>query len=208
MASRAKPPVRKKGAKAKSKTKMKGNVVTLKTKPRGGASVGKVPKGSNSGKPVISEDMIKRHHKALVTGLKNIAEKTAEVNQERGIYRAARKLAKKEGFNLAAFDINWELEQEDLGKVQQNYADAAYYQKVTDSPLTQISMFDSLLPPSPAEEPAGVRGFKAGESGIVDQKANPFTPGTEEFQEWDSQWSAGQAALAKKTLGQGSDATH
>lgn len=205
MAYRAKPPARKKAA--KKKVPMRGNVVQLKTKPRGKPS-GKVPKGSNSGAPVISEEMIKRHDKALRTGLKNIAEKVAEVNQERGIYRAARKLAKKEGFNLEAFDINWKLEQEDLGRIQQNYADAALYQKVTNSPLVQISMFDSLLPPEPEQEPPGVRGFKAGESGLVDRTANPFKPGSDDYQEWDTKWGEGQAALAKRSLGEGSGATH
>lgn len=201
MASRAKPPAKKA---AKGKTKMKGSVAAL---PKKAKAAGKVPKGSNSGAAVISEEMIKRHDRDLRRGLRAIAEAQKEVNQERGVYRAARKLAKKEGFNLKAFDINWSLEQEDLGQVQQNYADAALYQKVTDSPLAQISMFDSLLPPEPEQEPPGVRGFKAGESGIVNRQDNPFKPGTDEYVDWETQWDAGQAALAKRSLS-GSEATH
>lgn len=209
MASRAKPPARKKAAKGKAvkgKPPMKGNVVDMKAA-KAKRAAGKVPPGSNSGRPIMSEEMILRHSNALKKGLKAIAEAQKEVNQERGIYRAARKLAKKEGFNLKAFDINVALEAEDLGQVQQNYADAALYQKVTDSPLTQISMFDSLLPPEPEQEPAGVRGFKAGESGLVNRTDNPYSPGTEEFVDWETQWDAGQAALAQRTVG-GSEATH
>ena len=203
MANRAKPRARTKAAKGKIKSR--GRVATLPKQSRK-AKGAKAGIGHNSGTAGISDEMILRHDKSLRQGLKDIAELVVEVNQLRGVYRAARKLAKKEGFNLAAFDINWKLEQEDLGKIQQNYAAAAHYQQVVDSPLAQISMFDSLLPPKPAEEPAGVRGYKAGESGLVDQQANPFKPGTDDYVDWDAQWTAGQAALAKK--GEGRGATH
>lgn len=179
---------------------MKGNVVNLA---KAKAAKSKAAKGANgighnsSGRQQLSPEQVKYFEKKLRGGLRDIAAATKEANQARGVYRSDRKEAKKAGYNLNAFDINWRLEQEDLGKIQQDYADAAYYQHVTDSPLKQISMFDSLLPPTPKSEPPGVRGFKAGESGLVNQTDNPYTPGTEDFVAWDENWTKGQAKLAE-----------
>lgn len=188
MANRAKAP----SAKAR-KGKVKGKAIA--TLPKGAkGKKGKAAKpgiGHNSGvRAAITDEMIKSHEKALRAGLKNIAIATKEVNQERGVYRAARKLAKKEGYNLAAFDINWALEQEDLGKVQQNYADAARYQKVTDSALAQLSMFDSLLEPAPLVDVA-LQGLNAGKNAEPIENC-PYAPGTENFVKWRDNWETGQ----------------
>lgn len=184
---------RARGKKAAPKGGSKGRV---KGKPIAALPKRAAPKGrkkpgiGHNGGGGISDDVIRDHEKALRKGLNNIAELTKEVNQERGVYRAARKLAKKEGYNLAAFDINWKLEQEDLGKVQQNYADAARYQKVMDSPLAQISMFDSLLQPE-AKVDVALQGFNAGK-GAEPIENCPYKPGTDEFVLWRDQWELGQ----------------
>lgn len=188
MAERARSSKKKATKAAKGKVKSKGSVAVLPKQSKGKKKPGI---GHNSGGG-ISDELIKQHEKALRTGLTNIAELTKEVNQARGVYRAARKRAKSERYNLAAFDINWKLEQEDLGKVQQNYADAARYQKVMDSPLAQISMFDSLLEPAP-EVDVALQGLNAGKGGEPIDNC-PWPPGSEKFMLWRDNWEKGQEA--------------
>lgn len=183
-------------AKAKSKkattgkVKSRGKVATLpKQKGR------KVGVGHN-GAPV-DESTIKHHHAALRRDLKAIADIVEELDQAKGVYRSTRKAAKKARINLAAFDFNRKLEEDDQGKIHQDIADAVRYQNVMGSKLVQLQLFNpNLEGPAPPEVDAKLQGFNAGKGGEKAEN-NPHVPGTEHFETWATGWVEGQAAIAK-----------
>lgn len=194
-------------ARAKKKTgagkvSSRGTVATL---PKKGKKAGV---GHNSGIHAVPDEVIQRHLNTLKTKKKGLDKVVADYKEDldtaRGVYRSARKLAKKEGVNLKAFDIMVALEAEDMGHVQVNYADVARYQKITDSPLVQLEMFSSMLAPEPKVDVA-LQGQQAGKEG-VDRDQNPHKPGSDDFVIWDENYQLGQNMLAEK-LGRGKDAT-
>lgn len=193
-------------ARAKKKTAAKGAVkgkaiAVLPKKTKGGK--GKPGVGHNSGLHAVSDEVIGRHLdtlKAKKKALDKIVNDYKEdLDQARGVYRSARKLAKKEGVNLKGFDIMIELEGQDMGHVQVNYADVARYQKITDSPLLQLEMFAGMLTPEPAVDVA-LQGQQAGKEG-ANRDSNPHKPGGDDFQIWDENWMLGQKMIADKMGG-------
>src|SRR5882672_3307952 len=123
MAGRAKAPKR------AAKGKVRGKAIA--TLPKG---TRKRRMGDNSKAGGVPEEIKLRHVKVLEKELRELNSLQADVKQQNGIYRNARKLAKKEGLNLKAFDIKRELEALDMGQVHQDYADAAELLRITDSP--------------------------------------------------------------------------
>jgi hypothetical protein len=182
-----------------AKGKIKGKAIATLPKKSKGAK-GKPGVGHNSGLHAVSDEVIGRHLdtlKAKKKALQKIVDGYKDdLDQARGVYRSARKLAKKEGVNLKAFDIMADLESDDMGHVQVNYADVACYQKITDSPLLQLEMFSSMLAPEPAVDVA-LQGQQAGKEG-VNRDANPHKPGGDDFQVWDENWMLGQGQIVAK----------
>lgn len=189
MAERAR--AKKASGKKKGPKLTKDNVVELKAAKgkRGG-------KGDNSRpKTGPSPELIKSHLDKMDRKLADYRKAHEEAKTAKSHYNSARTAAKKAGINLDAYDIKRELEAQDMGHVQINYTDAHNYMAITKSPLVQLGLFDSLVPPAPEEEPPGVRGRKAGEKGAVYE--NPYEPGSEEFVDFDTAYKAAQAKLAK-----------
>ena len=199
MAERAKS--KPKGA-AKGKVSSRGTVATL---PKKGKKAGV---GHNSGLHAVPDETIRTNLMALKAKKKALDKVVADYKEDldaaRGVYRSARKLAKKEGVNLKGFDIMIALETEDMGHVQVNYADVARYQKLTDSPLLQLDMFSGMLQPEPKVDVA-LQGQQAGKEG-VDRGDNPHKPGSDDYLIWEENWQIGQNTLAEK-LGRGTEAT-
>jgi len=198
LANRAKPRAKKKAAKGKITSR--GTVATLprksKSKKRG--------IGDNSGLHAVPDEVIERNLSMLKTKKKAldkvVADYKEDLDQARGVYRSARKLAKKEGVNLKAFDILMDLESDDMGHVQVNYADVARYQKLTDSPLLQLDMFSGMLAPEPKVD-ANLQGQAAGKNAEPESN-NPFTPGSEDFVAWAEGYVTGQQMNMDKFAGQ------
>ena len=195
MAPRAKPQAKKKAA-AKGKVTSRGTVATLPKKLKGK----KRGIGDNSGLHAVPDEVIARNLAAVKAKKKAldkvVADYKEDLDQARGVYRSARKLAKKEGVNLKAFDIMVSLEADDLGHVQVNYADVARYQELTDSPLLQLDMFKGMLAPPAPKVDANLQGQAAGRNAEPPEN-NPHKAGTEEFVSWAEGWAAGQAMNAE-----------
>ena len=193
MAERAR--AKKKTAKGKGKVPSRGTVAVLPKRTKG-----KPGPGHNSGLHAVPDEVIGRHLDTLKAKKKAldkvVNDYKEDLDQARGVYRSARKLAKKEGVNLKAFDILSELESDDMGHVQVNYADVARYQKITDSPLLQLEMFSGMLAPEPKVDVA-LQGQEAGKEG-VSPDANPHKPGSDEFQIWFENWQIGQGQIAER----------
>lgn len=193
MAERARVSAKKKAAKGKVKGKP---IATIPQATKG--RKGKRGIGDNSGLHAVPDEVIERNLDALKAKKKAldkvVNDYKEDLDQARGVYRSARKLAKKEGVNLKAFDIMSDLESEDMGHVQVNYADVARYQKITDSPLLQLEMFAGMLTPEPKVDVA-LQGQQAGKEG-VNRTSNPWKPGSDEFQCWDENWIVGQQQIA------------
>jgi ribosome modulation factor len=191
MAERAKA---KKKAAAKKKTPMKADKKLDAKGPR------KARKGDNSGAVhAVPDEVIGRHLKLIKAKLKAMEPILEDLNEARGVYRNARKLAKKEGVNLDAVDIILKLENLDQGKVLVDHADAGRYLMIMDSPLaTQLDLFQNLQVQAP-EVDARLQGRQAG-GNAEDAENNPFTPGTEQFQAWAEGWAEGQNDNAEKFL--------
>jgi hypothetical protein len=152
-------------------------------------------RGDNSGLHALGDDDALYHQDQLDSARKKMKSLQEEVDQQRGVYRSKRKTAKSAGFNLDAYDINVKLENLDMGKVQVDYADAGRYLKLRQHPLAeQLQLFQNMEAPAPTVD-ALLQGEQAGKA-AVDAGANPFTPGTEQFQQWADGWAKGQLANA------------
>lgn len=183
-------------SKAKSKNARKGKI-------RSRGKVADLPKqskrraagkGHNSGAASTVDDVtIEKHHNLMNAARRKLKEAQDEVAQLRGVYSAARKVAKKAGINLNAYDINKKLEEEDQGQVQKDYADAHHYQAVTNSPLQQLNLFASVLPPVETVDPKKA-GFASGKNGEPITNC-PYNAGTEEFVAYRDGWDEGQRVL-------------
>lgn len=184
MASRAKGPNRK----ATGKGKVRGKAIA--TLPKNASRKRRM--GDNSGKAGgVSPEIKLRHTAKLKSELKKVDDIRVDLNQQMGVYRAARKLAKKEGLNLSAFDINLKLEKMDMGQVHQDYADAAELLRLTDSPLaTQLSLFQNLLAPEPKVDVA-LQGLNAGKNAEPIDNC-PYPAGSEDRILWLDNWEKGQ----------------
>lgn len=184
MAERAK--AKKKTAAKKKATPMKGDKASSAKGPR------RARKGDNSGAiHAVKDEVIERHLKSIKSKLKAMDPILEELNEARGVYRNARKLAKKEGVNLDAVDIILKLENLDQGKVLVDHADAGRYLAIMDSPLaTQLDLFQNLQAQMP-EVDALLQGRQAG-GNAEPAENNPFKPGTSEFQQWAQGWAEGQ----------------
>lgn len=188
---------------AKGRVSSRGTVATL---PKKGKKAGM---GHNSsGMHAVPDEVIKRHLETLKAKKKALDKVVADyreaLDQARGVYRSARKVAQKEGVNLKGFDIMIALDGEDMGHVQVNYADVARYQKLTDSPLLQLDMFSGMLAPEPKVDVA-LQGQQAGKEG-VDRSDNPHKPGSDDYLIWEENWQIGQNQNIAK-LGRGNDVT-
>lgn len=120
-------------------------------------------------------------------------------DQAKGVHQSAFKAAKEAGCDTDAIRLAHKLNKQDAGQVQILYANVSRILDITESPLgtEQLNLFGSIAPPKPAEEKPSVRGLKAGEAG-VDRRQNPYTPGSEEFAEYDSAWVKGQERIAAR----------
>lgn len=176
----------KKKATAKKKAPMKGDKAPKAKGPR------KARKGDNSGAMhAVPDETIERHLKTIRAKLKAMEPILDDLNEARGVYRNARKLAKKEGVNLDAVDIILNLENLDQGKVLVDHADAGRYLRIMESPLaTQLELFQNLEPPAP-EVDARLQGRQAG-GNAEPAENNPHKPGSEQFQAWAEGWAEGQ----------------
>jgi ribosome modulation factor len=156
------------------------------------ASNPRAKKGDNSKAfHAVPDEVIARHLKAIKAKLKAMDPILEELNEARGVYRNARKLAKKEGVNLDALDIILKLENVDMGKVQVDHADAGRYLRILESPLaTQLDLFQNMQVVAP-EVDARLQGRQAG-GNAEPAENNPFTPGSEQFQQWAEGWAEGQ----------------
>jgi len=153
--------------------------------------------GDNSGLHAVSDEVIERHLLTLKAKKKAldkiVADYKEDLDQARGVYRSARKLAKKEGVNLKGFDIMVGVEGQDMGHVQVDYADAGRYLRITDSPLAkQLNLFQNMEAPEPPIN-ALLQGEQAGKNAEPAEN-NPHTPGSEYFQQWADGWAKGQKA--------------
>jgi hypothetical protein len=188
MAERAKP---KKKSAAKGRIPSRGRVATLpkqsKRKKRGGI-------GDNSGE--VPDEVKLRHINALRAKRKAIAKAQEEVDQLKGVYRAARKLAKKEGLILDAFDIMVKLDESDHGAVITDYAHAGDYLRLVESPLAQMELFQNLEAPKPVVDVA-MQGLNAGKN-AEPADVNPHPPGSADFVLWAENHARG---LAETTAG-------
>lgn len=191
MAERARASKKKPAAKGAVRGKP---IATLPKKGKGKRGI-----GDNSGLHAVPDEVIGRHLATLKTKSKALAKIVADykedLDQARGVLRSARKLAKKEGVNLKAFDIMSALESEDMGHVQVNYADVARYQKITDSPLLQLEMFAGMLAPEPAVDVA-LQGQRAGKEGVPSD-SNPHTPGSDDWAIWSENHQIGVGQVVK-----------
>lgn len=177
--------------------RVKGNKkkAAAKKTPMKGDKAAKNPrakKGDNSKAfHAVPDEVIARHLKAIKSKLKAMEPILEELNEARGVYRNARKLAKKEGVNLDSLDIILRLENIDQGKVLVDHADAGRYLRILESPLaTQLELFQNLQVVAP-EVDARLQGRQAG-GNAEPAENNPFTPGTEQFQHWAEGWAEGQ----------------
>jgi len=182
-------------AKAKSKkatqgkVKSRGKVATLPKQKGARAGIG------HNGAPKADESTVKHHHAALRSDLKAIADIVEEMDQAKGVYRSTRKAAKKAGINLASFDFNRKLEEDDQGKIHTDIAEAVRYQKITGSKLVQLQLFNpNLEGPLAPEVDAKLQGFNAGKNGEPGDN-NPHKPGTPEFVQFAEGWVEGQGKL-------------
>lgn len=182
MAERAK-------GKAKPKKKMKGNVVTLKAKgPR------KAKKGDNNPPSGPDDKVIAVHHKAMNSKWADVETAKKAYDQAKGVYQSARKAAKAQGINLNAYDINRELEKQDLGHVQIDYADARKYQEIMESPLLELDLFKGVEMPVQTRD-----SFLQGQQAYDNNEKldnNPHLQGSELFEKWREGWIAKQKATA------------
>lgn len=174
--------------------KLKGNVVTLKTKPRGGkAKAGR--RGHNSENAGLSD----AEAKIELTKLDRLYadwEKDNEVaSQSKGVYRSALKAAKKNGIDTDAYVGAREKNRADHGKVITQAANEGRYLRIMNSPLaTQMNLFQNLETPAPAVDVA-LQGQMAGKNAEPESN-NPYNPGTDDYMIWaeNHKIGIGQAA--------------
>lgn len=188
MAERAKARLKKTAAKRAGGRGSRGTVATLPKK---------VGKGHN-GPPGMTDDQIRDWQGKLDRAFKKVGEAQEEVRQLNGVYRSLLKSAKKEGFDPTAYVEARNLDREDHGHVQVRYANVGRYLRVRGSNLAvQMSLFQDIDVPPATDEPPAVKGLAAGRRGDV-RTANPYKPGSEEWEEFDSSWLTGQREIAEK----------
>lgn len=189
MAERAKARPKKTAAKRAGGRGSRGTVATLPKK---------VGKGHN-GPPGMTDDQIRDWQGKLDRAFKKVGEAQEEVKQANGVYRSLLKSAKKEGFDPTAYIEARNLDREDHGHVQVRYANIGRYLRVRGSNLaTQMDLFQDIEPPAAAEEPPAVKGLAAGRRGDDRTSSNPYKAGSEEWEEFDSNWLTGQREIAEK----------
>lgn len=160
--------------------------------------------GDNSGSGVPDE--IYERHIAKIDSTSKAMNKAKEAfDQAKGMHQSAYKAAKGDGVDIDAVRLARKLDKQDAGVTQILYANTARVLNLMGSPLgeEQMDLFGAINPKPPEEAP-GVRGLKAGEAG-VDRTANPYKPGSSEYQAYDDQWLVGQSRIAERM---GSEATH
>ena len=201
MAERARAKAKKKTAKG-GKIRSRGKVAELP------ASALKARKGSkHNGPPGMTDDQIADWQGKLDRSYKKVTDAQDEVRTMNGVYRSMLKAAGKEGFDKQAYIEARTLDKEDHGHVQVRYANIGRYLKVRGSNLaTQMDLFQIDLPEIEDEAPA-VRGLRAGRAGDDRAKSNPYKPGSEDFEAFDSNWLTGQKEIANR-MAEGSGATH
>lgn len=193
MAERSKP-------KAKPKAKAKGNgngkagkVVSLadaRTSKRHGK------KDHNGGPPLLGGDVtdeIYQRHLRTIQSKRGAFEKARDAaKQANGEYRSALKAAKADGVDTEAVLLAHTLEKRDSVDVARLYHNAGRVLRLRESPLhTQLNLFSDVALPAPenpvlAGEAAGKRGERA--------DANPHTPGSEPFVQWEEARARGAQA--------------
>jgi len=172
----------------------RGRVAMLPRKAKG---------NKHNGPPGLTDDAIRDWQGKLDRSYRKVTDAQDEVRSANGVYRSLLKEAGKQGFDKQAYIEARALDKEDHGHVQVRYANIGRYLRVRGSNLaTQLSLFQDIdLPETDDDgEAAAVKGLKAGRSGLVNQDANPYRPGTEDHQAWDNNWRTGQSELAEETL--------
>lgn len=157
----------------------------------------KVGKGHN-GPPGMTDDQIRDWQGKLDRAFKKVGEAQEEARQLNGVYRSLLKSAKKEGFDPTAYVEARDLDREDHGHVQVRYANVGRYLRVRGSNLAvQMSLFQDIDVPAAPDEPPAVKGLAAGRRGDP-RTANPYKPGSEDWEVFDSNWLTAQKAIAEE----------
>lgn len=157
----------------------------------------------HNGPPGLTDDAIRDWQTKLDRSYKKVTDAQDEGRSANGVYRSMLKEAAKQGLDKQAYIDARALDREDHGHVQVRFANVGRYLRVRESNLaTQLSLFQDIEMPEVdgTDEAAAVKGLKAGRSGLVNQDANPYRPGSEDFQAWSNNWSQGQKELAEETL--------
>lgn len=175
------------------------------------------PKGRK--RKVLSADP-KKHNQAdgvpdevYDRNLKNIErtakamEKAKEVyDSARGAHRDAYREAKDDGCDIEAIKLARQLHKQDHGIVITTYSNTGRVLALMESPLAeQLDLFANLQPAREKVD-APTQGLRAGRA-AEPRSNNPYPPGSEEYQAWDSQWLVGEREIISR-MGSGSPAVN
>lgn len=99
------------------------------------------------------------------------------------------KAAEADGCNIAAIKRARQIDKLDHNQVAIDYSDTGRVLEIMGSKLVQADLFKSVKRPDP-ESPYLI-GLRDGKAGVA-ATSNPFTPGTDAFQQYADGWVAGQ----------------
>lgn len=147
----------------------------------------KVTRSDN--RPGVDMDEVYDRHLKIIERTQNVLLKAQAAN------RAAFSQAKADGCDVDAIKRARKMHEEDHGAVLISYSETARCLRLLKSPLyEQLDMF-AALEGAGAKINAASDGLMAGRNG-KNRTDNPFTPGSDEFAQWDSNWLDGQKEIA------------
>lgn len=143
----------------------------------------------------VPDEVIDRHIEAVNIKRLTMDKAKAELDQKKGEFRAALKLAKEDGVNIDALRWAHDLSKQDSAEVLQRVHDTGRILKRMNVPLGyQFGLFGEVEAPK-MTNPV-LAGQAAGKSGAP-RTENPHPPGSDDFQLWDDAWLSEQTKIAQ-----------
>ena len=156
--------------------------------------------GDNSGH--VPSEVVNRHWGHVGAALKNVKRTADAAKKARSALSNCYRAAKSDGIDVDEMKAARGLHDGDHMQAASHYAGVARILDAVESPVAQLNLFTRELPP-PVN--AYLRGQQAGRE-AVDAGANPFTPGSQEFESWAEGWTSGQEQNLDKFRGGDGDA--
>lgn len=196
MANRAKA----KSAKARG-GKVKGKAIAKLPRQSKAKANGK--RAGDNGGPGLTNDQEKAEMGRLDRLYADWQKDLKTAKQSMGEYRSAMKAAKKIGLDTEAYVDARDTDKLDHGAVITKAANVGRYLRVRGSNLVELGLFQNLEAPTIDTEPPATKGLKAGRGGFS-RTSNPYTPGSEEYATYDTNWLKGQTEIATRMGERGS----